>query len=112
MTAGTAPTEAPTMDRAAAPSPSQPHAATRRTPNAAADGQRTANEPQRASEQPPEDDLLARILAHDPAPALTEERREEMRRGWSELIAEYEAEHGAFTEEELAQARASLSPLD
>ena len=75
-------------------------------------GQRTANEPHRASEQTPEDDLLARILAHDPAPALTEQRREEMRRGWSELIAEYEAEHGAFTEEELAQARASLSPLD
>ena len=111
MTAGTAPTEAPIMDRTAAPSPSQPRAAARRTPTAA-DGQRTANEPHRASEQTPEDDLLARILAHDPAPALTEERREEMRRGWSELIAEYEAEHRAFTEEELAQARASLSPLD
>ena len=110
MTAGTAPTEAPTTNRAEAPSPSQPRAATRRTPNAA-DGQRTPDEPQRAGEQPPEDDLLARILAHDPAPALTEERREEMRRGWSELITEYEAEHGAFTAEELAEARSSLSPL-
>lgn len=45
----------------------------------------------------------------DEPPGPTEERREEMRRGWAELIAEYEAEFGAFTEEERAWADSQLN---
>ncbi len=37
-----------------------------------------------------------------PAHPLDDETR---RRGWKELFDDYQAEHGAFTEEELAESR-------
>ena len=56
-------------------------------------------------------EIGAGILGPDPMPPITDEQREEMSRGLLEVTAEFQAEHGAFTEEERAQARAELSIL-
>ena len=54
-------------------------------------------------------EIGAGILGPDPMPALTPEELEELSKGLLEVTADYQAEHGEFTEEELAQARAGLS---
>ena len=57
----------------------------------------------------PSKEIGAGILGPDPLPPVSDEERKRNSEGWRKLIAEYEAEHGAFTEEELAEARAKLS---
>ena len=109
MTAEPATAEELTDDGTATPAPLRPHDAARSATGTAAAQHQLGKEIPDADEQDPEDDLLGRILSHDPAPPLTDEQREEMRRGWSELIAEHEAEFGPFTKEERAWARARLS---
>ena len=110
MTAQPATAEELTDDSTATLAPPRPHNAARSATGITSAEHRLGREIADADEQSPEDDLLGRILSHDPAPMLTDEQREEMRRGWSELIAEYEAEFGPFTKEERAWARARLNP--
>ena len=62
-------------------------------------------------EGPPADEIGGGILGADPMPAITDEQREEMSRGLLEVTAEFQAEHGAFTDEERAIARSRLSAL-
>ena len=47
----------------------------------------------------------AKIRADDQARILEEAERERRRRGLREFLDEYQVEHGAFTEEEMARAR-------
>ena len=42
-------------------------------------------------------------------PPITDEERKRRSEGLLEVVADFEAEHGPFTEEELARARASLN---
>lgn len=58
----------------------------------------------------PSDEMGAGVQVPD-LPLISDEERERNREGLRQVIAEYEAEHGAFTEEERAQARARLSSV-
>ena len=109
MTAQPATAEELTDDNTATLAPSRPHNAARSATGTTSAEHRSGREIADADEQGLGGELLRKILSHDPAPMLTDEQREEMRRGWSELIAEYEAEFGPFTKEERAWARARLS---
>ena len=44
-------------------------------------------------------------------PPITNEQRQRMSCGLLEVTAEYQAQHGAFTEEERARVRAKLTSL-
>ena len=56
-------------------------------------------------------ELRASILDPEPMPPITNEQREEMSRGLLEVTAEYQAERGAFTDEERATVRARFFSL-
>ena len=62
-------------------------------------------------EPDPSAEIGAGILGPDPLPPLTDEERKRMSEGLLEVTAEFQAEHGEFTEEERAWARARLSTL-
>ena len=64
-------------------------------------------QPQRGTQ--PTGEIGAGILGPDPMPPITDAERERMSRGLLETVAEFEAEHGPFSEEELARARANLN---
>ena len=102
MTQPPAPEDVATATRPAPPEAPQPAAGNTQPPSDA----------QPRGETQPTDEIAAGILGPDPLPPLTDEQRERMSRGLLETVAEFEAEHGAFTEEELAWARAALTPLD
>lgn len=78
---------------------------------APASGKHPTDQPQPSNAARPSGEIGAGILGPDPMPPITDEQREEMSRGLLEVTAEFQAEHGAFTEEERAQARAELSTL-
>lgn len=54
----------------------------------------------------PSSEIGAGILGPDPLPPLTDEERKRMSEGLLEVCAEFQAEHGEFTEEERAWVRA------
>ncbi len=97
-----APEDLATTTRPAPPETPQPAAGTTPPPSDA----------QPPGEAQPTGEIGAGILGPDPMPPITDEERERMSRGLLETVAEFEAEHGPFTEEELAWARAALTPLD
>ena len=70
-----------------------------------------ASDAQPRGEIQPTGEIGAGILGPDPMPPITNEQRQRMNRGLLEVTAEYQAEHGAFTEEERARARAKLTSL-
>ena len=59
----------------------------------------------------PTGELAALLSRVGPLPMPSEAERERRRQSLSKLIDEYEAENGAFTEEELAAAEARLRPI-
>lgn len=83
----------------------------------AGSGQLSSDAPPTGNSRPPNDprpttrEIGAGILGPDPMPSITDAEREEMSMGLLEITAEYQAECGAFTEEERARARAKLSSL-
>lgn len=62
-------------------------------------------------EPDPSAETGAGILGPDPLLPLTDEECKRMSEGLLEVTAEFQAEHGKFTEEERAWARARLSTL-
>lgn len=93
------PSESPTVEDAAAASGSA-HSATCRELN---DIGVTI-----VDHDPPRE-IGAGILGPDPMPPITDEECKRMSEGLLEVTAAFQAEHGEFTEEERARARARLS---
>ena len=96
-----APEDLATTTRPAPPEAPQPAAGTTQPPSDA----------QPPGEAQPTGEIGAGILGPDPMPPITDEERERMSEGLLEVTAEYQAEHGAFTEEERARVRTKLSSL-
>ena len=81
------------------------------TPQQAAGTTQPPSDAQPRGESQPTGEIGAGILGPDPLPPITEEVRKRRSEGLLEVTAEYQAEHGAFTEEERARVRAKLSSL-
>ena len=73
------------------------------------DGSQTIDCTQTITEHGPSGEIGAGILGPDPLPPLTDEERKRMSEGLLEVTAEFQAEHGKFTEEERAWVRARFS---
>ena len=70
-----------------------------------------ASDAQPQREAQPTEEIGVGILGTDPLPPIADEVRRRRSEGLLEVTAEYQAEHGAFTEEERARARAKLTSL-